>query len=161
MQFLIDGFRHSGWANRALLTACIEAGPERLAAASEGMYLPLDTILRHAVMVETVYLGLVGGATSVEHDPETADRGALLEVQAGVTSGYGELIAGLPEGGLERAVRIPWFSAGISTGDALLQVLTHSAEHRADVALALNRAGIETPHMDYVVWAVNERGNRT
>ena len=31
MQFLIDGFRHSGWANRALLAACIEAGPERVA----------------------------------------------------------------------------------------------------------------------------------
>ena len=29
------------------------------------------------------------------------------------------------------------------------------------IRTALNRAGIETPHMDYVVWAVNERGNRT
>ena len=37
----------------------------------------------------------------------------------------------------------------------------HHLRVGADVAFALNRAGIETPHMDYVVWAVNERGNRT
>ncbi|MCC6386207.1 MAG: DinB family protein [Dehalococcoidia bacterium] len=160
MQFLIDGFRHSGWANGALLAACIEAGPARIAAASEGMYLPLDTILRHAVKVEAVYLRLLGGEAGIDHDPETADLSALVELQAAVAAGYGALIAGLPEGGFERPVRIPWFDAGISAGDALLQVLTHSAEHRADVAYALTRAGIETPHMDYVVWAVNERGNR-
>ncbi|MFN8507634.1 MAG: DinB family protein [Dehalococcoidia bacterium] len=160
MQFLIDGFRHSGWANRALLAACIEAGPERVAAASEGMYLPLETILRHAVRVETVYLGLLGGTAHAEHDPETTDLSALVALQDAVTAGYGALIANLPEGGLERPVGIPWFDAGISTGDGFLQVLTHSAEHRADVAFALNRAGIETPHMDYVVWAVSERGNR-
>lgn len=156
MKVFQDGFRHSAWANEALLAMCVEAGPERIAAASEGMYQPLDAILRHVLQVEHGYLRLVG-APRPDGDTATMGLDALRALTAEVRDAYVAFVGALDAQALERPIFIPWFDASVSTGDALLQVLTHSAEHRADVVFALSRAGFETPPMDYVMWAVGVR----
>jgi uncharacterized damage-inducible protein DinB len=38
------------------------------------------------------------------------------------------------------------------SGDGLLQVVTHSTEHRADISLALSTFDISAPGMDYVMY---------
>jgi len=159
MQFLTDGFRHSAWATSALLDACIQAGPPKVSEASEGMYQPVEEILRHAVTVEHNYLRLLG-ADRPEAHPKTLDASGLLALQAAIGEAYARFLQGADAAALDRTVHISWFKADVSAGDALLQVLIHSAEHRADVAFALNRRGVKTPHMDYVVWALKVRDGR-
>jgi len=159
MQFLTDGFRHSAWATGALLNAYIQAGLKKVAEASEGMYQPVEETLRHAVTVEHNYLCLLG-AEGPEAHPKALDAPGLLSLQEAVGEAYVRFLHGAGAAALDRRVHISWFKADVSAGDALLQVLIHSAEHRADVAFALNRRGVKTPHMDYVVWALKVRDGR-
>jgi hypothetical protein len=46
----------------------------------------------------------------------------------------------------------------VTARDGLLQVLTHSSQHRAQVLSWLSAQGVPTPDLDYVVMLVQQRG---
>ena len=56
----------------------------------------------------------------------------------------------------ERRVRIPWFERDFSVPQCLRQVLTHSANHRADVNGWLPLFGVESTDQDYIDLALSE-----
>ncbi|MEW6336961.1 MAG: DinB family protein [Acidobacteriota bacterium] len=56
---------------------------------------------------------------------------------------------------LTETLEIPWFRdppLRVSTGDAMLQVASHSTHHRGQLASRLRALGVEPPTVDYIVW---------
>jgi hypothetical protein len=51
---------------------------------------------------------------------------------------------------LVEGVAIPWFERDFTVAQCLRQVLTHSANHRADINQWLPRFGIESTDVDYI-----------
>jgi uncharacterized damage-inducible protein DinB len=61
---------------------------------------------------------------------------------------------------LEADVAIPWIEFRPSARQALLQVLTHSAQHRPQLAMQLERLGVEVPNFDYITMVVQQVSGR-
>ena len=59
---------------------------------------------------------------------------------------------------LARRLPITWLDFELSAREALLQVLSHSAQHRSQVLSVLGAHGIEVPDLDYVLLLQQERG---
>ena len=52
---------------------------------------------------------------------------------------------------LASPLNVPWFDFALTRRDGLIQVLSHSAQHRSQVLSWLSRQGIQTPDLDYVL----------
>jgi uncharacterized damage-inducible protein DinB len=59
---------------------------------------------------------------------------------------------------LRRDLRVPWFNFELTVRDGLLQVLSHSAQHRSQVLSWLSASGVSTPDLDYVLMLREKRG---
>ena len=81
---------------------------------------------------------------------------AQLHVDAAT---LGETLVGLATSfdaaALDATFLVPWFQRSFTRGDGILQLVTHSTEHRADLAAALTRMGISTPPIDYVEYVID------
>ena len=71
--------------------------------------------------------------------------------------GYRALLSERDEVWLETTLHVPWFDFEMTMRDGLLQVLTHSEQHRAQVLSVLGARGLETPEIDYVSMVEEER----
>jgi uncharacterized damage-inducible protein DinB len=100
------------------------------------------------ISVETNYLRLMRG------EPPRAERFAqvseALERTDAVSEEYLALITEASEFDLTRLFRMPGLGRKLSLEQGLIQVATHSTQHRADLASALTRLGQEPPALDYV-----------
>jgi uncharacterized damage-inducible protein DinB len=117
-----------------------------------------DTVantLKHLAQVERVYAGMLeqrpvewrdGQAEYLAHD--LGWFGTHLQ-ELGVR--LVELVESAEPDQLPRELNIPWFDFGVTAREGLLQVLTHSAQHRSQVLAWLSGRGIQTPDLDYVV----------
>jgi uncharacterized damage-inducible protein DinB len=76
---------------------------------------------------------------------------------------YGELDAFLaagPGSRLDEVLRVPWFpdpKTPVRLSETMLQVVMHSAHHRAQNAVRLRELGGAMPPTDYIVWIVEAR----
>ncbi len=148
MSVLIELYSYHRWANRRILTACSQLNPEQLAYSMPDHFgSPFET-LTHMISVETNYLRLMRG------EPTRPERFALvseaLERTDAVSEEYLTLIAETSELDLTRLFRMPGLDRELSVEQGLIQVATHSTQHRADLASALTRLGQEPPALDYV-----------
>jgi uncharacterized damage-inducible protein DinB len=116
------------------------------------MYDPILKVLRHLAQVEYVYLRMIRGLA-----PERLSQDLTLDELAAVLDETG---AGLVEEAGSASptarVRIPWFERDFAAPQCLRQVLTHSANHRADVNQWLPRFGVESTGQDYIDLALEE-----
>lgn len=149
MRLLADGFEYNGWATRQLGEVCRQAPPEQLTNKEDWQYQPIIELWWHVNQVERAYLRMTGGPELPE--PEDTLEGLLASAVA-VKEAFVAHAAALDEPGLERTFNVPWFGRDFTVADGLFQVLTHSIEHRADIAHFLSRLGHDTPPIDYVVW---------
>ncbi|MGH2457769.1 MAG: DinB family protein [Chloroflexota bacterium] len=69
----------------------------------------------------------------------------------GVEDAYLAMIRGQP-------LSVPWIKAPLTARDGLLQVLTHSGQHRAQVFSVLGARGIDVPGLDYVMMLEETKG---
>jgi uncharacterized damage-inducible protein DinB len=53
---------------------------------------------------------------------------------------------------------MPALNVPVTARDGLLQVLTHSSQHRSQVLSWLSAHGISTPDLDYVLMLREQRG---
>jgi len=148
VSILIEFYSYHRWANRRILTACSQLTSEQLASSMPDHFgSPLET-LTHMISVETNYLRLMRG------EPTRPERFALvseaLERTDAVSEEYLALIAEASEVDLTRLFRMPGLDRELSIEQGLIQVATHSTQHRADLASALTRLGQEPPALDYV-----------
>jgi uncharacterized damage-inducible protein DinB len=149
MQTLGSLVRYNTWANARILPLLSQLGEPQLTAPVEAMAGSILETAQHLLMVEQVYLQMIGGEVATRPEPTAAAE--LVEAAARAGAGYAALLGTLDESSLEVQFRVPWFEREFTRRDGLIQAITHSTEHRADLAAALTRAGVTTPPIDYVV----------
>ena len=151
---LAELHRFSAWANRNLLAGVRRLDPGRLDEQRPQMYDTIRGVLVHTAQVELAYLRMVR-----EEPRELLSRELELDEIAGVLDDTGaglvEVASSLPALSARR-VRIPWFDRDFSVRQCLRQVLTHSANHRADVNGWLPAFGVASTDQDYIDLALGE-----
>jgi uncharacterized damage-inducible protein DinB len=155
MPSLVDLVEYNRWANYHLFALLERASAEGLAASQSGMYGSMLETLQHLVSVERNFL------RAIRDEPR--DRLGVLNVDGlrAVMQPLGDeyVTALASEDDLDRPVFIPWLDGGVNIRltDAVIQPITHSIQHRADLLGALSREGIEPPPLDYVRWVLDGR----
>jgi uncharacterized damage-inducible protein DinB len=152
MEELAELHRFNAWANRSLLAGVRRLSAEQLEQRDDGMYESIRGVLGHLAQVEYVYLRMIRGLAPERLSPDlTLDEidAVLAETDAGLVE---EARSRSPE----QRVRIPWFEREFALPQCLRQVLTHSANHRADINGWLPRFGVESTDQDYIDLALTE-----
>lgn len=141
-------FTHNAWANGLVLDG-LGRGPADFLGkpARDGNGTNHEKLL-HLGLVERGFLDAINGATRAPQMPDGLD--AIVAHFGETAAAYAALLA--PGVDLDREVHIPWWERSFTVGDCLTQVISHSAQHRAELAWELARVGIDTGEMDYIVW---------
>ena len=143
--------RYNAWANDKAFALARSADPDLL-SRKEG-YESVPEILRHLVHVESNFLLMSLGRERVAVDyvdlPQLAARCAEID------AGYARLAEASTD--LEHEFLVPWFGFKVSVREAVLQALTHSQKHRADVCMLLPKLGVEVPGLDLIQWIAESR----
>ena len=161
MQELIDLDRHNAWANERVFALAQAVEASLLEAEAPGTRDTVNGILVHLARVEYVYLTMIQGKPreSVEsrEDYEAHDlawmRRHLQEIGQGFVRAIETASPDVLARRLDLAVKAP-----VTARDGLLQVLTHSSQHRSQVLSWLSARGVPTPDLDYVVMLGEQRG---
>lgn len=152
-EHLIRLFRHNLWANRLIMTACLDLTPERLATGVHGTYGELGPTLAHLAAAEAGYvwrfdqtaerLGWDDGdpVPPVVRLAEVLEMSGVRFVELAATAPDDLVVTYLVEGEERR------WPAWVILG----QVIDHAREHRTHAATILTQLGIEPPDMD--LWA--------
>jgi len=149
MHTLVDQLRHNAWANHTVLAA-FERRPALLSSpAYDGE--PLFERAHHLAEVERGFLDVLRGNMVPPRPPRDFDalRNYVDETGAGLVS----VAEDLDEAGLQRELFVPWWDRAFPAAVLIAQVLSHSGQHRAELAWELARAGISTGELDYIRWA--------
>ncbi|MGA7911766.1 MAG: DinB family protein [Candidatus Dormiibacterota bacterium] len=150
MSELGELFRYNAWANAIVLGVGQDS-------ADPGVH---DT-LSHLVAVEAVYTLMIRGGAPAQGADRTAymsrPNAEFVREAAGLAVTYQKLLS---EVSMDAPVTIPWFSFRPSVRQALLQVLTHSAQHRSQLAMQLEALGAVVPNFDYITMVGNELASR-
>ena len=148
MQMLAELFRYNVWANRRIVDACAALSADQLRTPRADVYGSILDTLSHLISVEYNYLRLIRGEPTV---PQRFDAVAAARERCQETDrAYIEFVERLDELGLGRSFRMEGLGRDMTVGQGLLQVATHSIQHRADLASAVSRSGVEPPGLDYV-----------
>lgn len=153
MQTLLSLFHYNVWANGRILPLLSRLSSEQLSAPVEAMFGTILETANHLLGVERVYLQMLSDEPAQRAPAFPLE--ALAPTSAELGAGYHGLLAHLDESALNTTFRVPWFEREFTRRDGLLQVVTHSTEHRADLAAALTRCGIATPPIDYAVYVID------
>jgi uncharacterized damage-inducible protein DinB len=161
MQTLKQFNRYNAWANRRVFDLCRSERDLALAETARGTVGSIEQTLKHLVAVEDGYLALLQGRDMQEamggreeyHAHDLSWFGRRSQELAGA---YAALLSGEEAEWLECALEVPWLGATLTRRDGLLQVLTHSAQHRAQVLSVLGERGTEVPNLDYVFMLADE-----
>lgn len=145
---------YNAWANALTFATCGDLDLSQLAAPAAGTVGTIAETLTHLVAVEDFYVHLLRGeqieATSsreayLGHDlPWFAERAAQLGKE------YGDLLAQANDLFYDAPLPVSWFDFAPTTLEALLHVLNHSAQHRAQVLSVLGARGQEVPNVDFM-----------
>lgn len=148
---------HNAWANKLIFDACRSVAPEQLAEEMDG-YDSVLGILQHLVQVESNFLALAQARERERLPLETLDaaRAASERVDAAFIAHARSLGADAAS----RKFLVPWFGFEITLVEGVLQPLTHSHKHRADVSMLLPRLGGAGVEMDLIQFLAESRGSR-
>lgn len=148
---------HNAWANRRVFDALTGVSEPRLAEEMDG-YDSVVGILQHLVQVEHAFFELAHGRAPTRIAAATA---AELRTECErVDRGYVEYVRALdPAAADAERFLVPWFGFEITRTEGILQPLTHSHKHRADVSMLLPRLGGQGVEMDLIQWLDEERGS--
>src|SRR5262249_36492156 len=126
-----------------------------------GTFGTLSETLKHLAQVEAVYaLMLQDRSLANRESPEqffAHDTAWFADLVARIGQQYTELLANASDAFYDEPLRVPWFDFALTKHDGLLQVLSHSAQHRAQVFSVLGQRGIEVPDLDYVLFVERTR----
>jgi uncharacterized damage-inducible protein DinB len=153
MDILRSLYAHHAWANGRVFNTCLAVDRQQLDEQAPGTYGTLARTLQHLVVVEDAYAHMLRGdsldrvASRDDHDLEWfAQRSAQLGQE------YLHILARADEGFYAAPLNVPWFEFPLTKRDGLLQVLSHSAQHRAQTFSVLGAHGVEVPDLDYVLY---------
>jgi uncharacterized damage-inducible protein DinB len=144
MDELKDLYRHNAWANDKVFDVALACEPPLLEGVAE--------TLQHLARVEHAYLAMMEQRQPEDREQFlTHDVPWLREHLQQLGRGYLHLLETVTGEALQRDLQIPWFDFPVSVRDGLLQVLTHSAQHRSQVLSWLSDRAVQTPDLDYVL----------
>jgi uncharacterized damage-inducible protein DinB len=157
--------RYNRWANAQVFAICRDVDPTALGAAAAGTIGTIGETLKHLAGVEDAYLAMLQGRDMFEGQERKAfwaayeahDLAWFADRVAEVDRGYEELLASSDDAFLGGELRIPWFDVPLTRAQGVLQALTHSHTHRAQVLSTLGDRGVKVPEMDYVLMLQGER----
>ncbi|MGE0600712.1 MAG: DinB family protein [Dehalococcoidia bacterium] len=144
-----DLFEYNEWANRAVLTVTDELSAAEMQAPMDELGGSALELLGHMAQVEAAFLVLLTGGT--ERPPWVTEYGAIRERLTANSAGYLTALPALSSRFSERFT-VPWFGREFTVEQGLLQVATHSVQHRAGICAGIARAGREAPGLDYIQW---------
>ncbi|HEX9068803.1 MAG TPA: DinB family protein [Ktedonobacterales bacterium] len=157
-------YAYDTWANARVFAACQALDQAQLEAGAPGTYGSIEDTLRHMVGVAHIYSLML---RDLPRDHEAAqdafyarDLGWHAAHAAELGVAYQGILAAADAAYLDAPLHVPWFDFALTRLDGLLQVLTHSAQHRAQVFSVLGGHGIETPNLDYVELVNEEHAAR-
>ncbi|HZS91937.1 MAG TPA: DinB family protein [Chloroflexota bacterium] len=154
MRILTDLYRYNNWANARVFAACAALDAALLREEAPGTHGTIEGTLKHLVGVEAAYLLMLQGLPLDQGDGQEAyfaqELAWFAEHATQVGAGYLQLLADQGDALLDRDLAVPWFDFALTASDGLLQVLSHSAQHRAQVLSALGARDFEVPNIDYV-----------
>ncbi|MEO8541205.1 MAG: DinB family protein [bacterium] len=149
-----DLFEYNQWANGIILEATdqLGAGLETPMPELGGSALAL---LDHLALTEAAFLALMTGQG---RPPRENDR-PYDDVRKGLRATDTGFIAAVPEleTRLGEPFDVPWFGRQFTIEQGLLQVATHSVQHRAGIAAGIARAGGKIEELDYIMWLYAKR----
>lgn len=155
MQTLRPQFRHNAWSNQRVCALIANLDPTMLDADAPGAFSSLAGTVKHYVGVEEVYLTLIGGrgleAFASQEAYFNQDLAWFIARSAELGDGYLTLLSHADETLLDRPLTIPWINTPLTVRDGLIQVLSHSGQHRAQILSILGAAGHTVPDLDYVL----------
>lgn len=162
MRTLTDLYAYNAWADAQVFAICLQANTARMEAEAPGTYGTLTDTLKHMVQVEDVYLRMLRSEPREAMGPRDAylahDLAWFKQRAAEIGTAYLELIANAQPAFYDEPLNVPWFNFALTKHDGLLQVLSHSAQHRAQVFSVLGQHGTEVPDLDYVVYVESKSG---
>lgn len=148
---------HNAWANDRIFAACSEVDAARLDEAADA-YDSVIGILRHLVQVEHSFFELAHGRAPQRIEAD--ELSALHAACARIDRAYVDYTRGLEPAVAETdRFLVPWFGFEITLTEGVLQPLTHSHKHRADVSMLLPRLGGAGVEMDLIQWLDEQRGS--
>ncbi|HUZ02324.1 MAG TPA: DinB family protein [Thermomicrobiaceae bacterium] len=159
---LRDLYAYNGWANDQVFGVCRAVDRARLEEQAAGTYGSIEDTLKHLVGVEDVYLFMLRSEPIDRAGDEEVyfrrELGWFSERAAQLSTGYGELLAAAEPEFYDEPLTVPWFDLSLTKHDGLLQVLHHSAQHRAQVLSVLGEHGVKVPDVDYILFLISSRG---
>jgi uncharacterized damage-inducible protein DinB len=162
MQELIDLYRHNAWANERVFALAQDVDARLLEADAPGTRGTITGTLAHLARVESLYLTMIEGKprASIEsyEDYAAHDLAWMRRHLHDVNQDFVRAIESATPQALARQLDIPVLSFPVTAYDGLLQVLTHSSQHRAQVLSWLSAQGVPTPDLDYVLMLGEQRG---
>ena len=162
MQELIDLYRHNAWANERVFAVAQDAEARLLEADAPGTRGTVKGTLGHLARVEYLYLTMIEGKPreSVESPDDYAahDLAWMRRHLHDIGEGFVRAIESATPETFARRLEIPVLNFPVTARDGLLQVLTHSSQHRAQVLSWLSAQGVPTPDLDYVLMLGEQRG---
>jgi len=161
MRTLADLYAYNTWANAQVFAVCRDLDRARLDENAPGTHGTLTDTLQHLVQVETAYALML----REQPLPPRAARDEFFkhdlpwyaEAAAQIGQVYAELLASAGDIWYDEPLRVPWFDFALTKHDGLLQVLSHSAQHRAQVFSALGQRGVAVPDLDYVLFVQSKQ----
>jgi uncharacterized damage-inducible protein DinB len=149
-------YTHNAWANAQLFAVCRGLDRALLEESAPGTFGTIEATLKHLVGVEDAYARMLrgespGSAGSFE-DYFGHDLAWFEARSSRLGEEYEVLLATAQAAFLDDELRVPWFDFRLTNHDGLLQVLSHSAQHRAQVFSVLGERGLKVPDLDYVIF---------
>ena len=150
MSLFDDLFEYNDWANNQLLAVTDELTPEQLEAPMPELGGSALGLFTHLALVETAFLGRMRG----EELRRPKDDWTYVEVRellATTAEGFRRELPALTAR-LADTFSLPWFGRSFTIEQGVLQVTTHSVQHRAGIAAGIARAGRDAPTLDFIIW---------
>ena len=145
-----DLFEYNKWANEQVLAVTGQMTDGQLRADMPELGGSALGLMEHYSLVEAAFLGLITQDPSLR-PPEPRDYAGVKATFERTAQAY---LARVPD--LEKRLgdshEIPWFKRTFTIEQCLLQVATHSVQHRAGVCAGMARAGKQAPDLDYIIW---------
>jgi uncharacterized damage-inducible protein DinB len=156
-----DLFAYHRWANARVWDCLVALDDERFTRDLDYSVGSLRAQVLHAIAVEWWWVAFLrtGELDFLDQDAYP-DRDAIATLRAETDARTLAYLAGLTADELDRPVRPDFWPpehAAIPVRDALLQVINHSTDHRAQTLAGLHAVGGATTEQDYLSWLVAGR----
>lgn len=155
MQDLITLFHYNTWANAKVFDLAAQQDPHMVTSRAPGTRDTVTVTLAHLASVEYAYLGMLEERPSSSRDEvmrwAAHDLAWFPGQMRQIGASFVRLLESSTDESLAAPLSVPWFDFALTRREGLIQVLSHSAQHRSQVLSWLSAQGVRTPDLDYVV----------